>query len=142
MMPPAIGDIGISSAIASGRAYFPWINGNGGSSSERSGTESFRGASFRLGGFFIAISRRRVGLERAKESSRDPCYSIDGGDERALVRFRRFIESADFPHELKRGGADLFVGYRRLEIEKRFDIPAHCCDLGILGTLKRLPKRH
>jgi hypothetical protein len=124
-MPPAIGDIGISSAIASGRAYFPWINGNGGSPFERSGTESFCGASFRLRGFFVAISRGCIGLEGAKKTGRDARDFIDGVQEHTFVRLRRFVEAADFPHELKRRGTNLVVGYRRLEIEKRFDIPAH-----------------
>ncbi|HEV2965649.1 MAG TPA: hypothetical protein VGW97_01955 [Chthoniobacterales bacterium] len=92
---------------------------------ERSGTESLYRASLRLRSFFVAISRRCVSFERAKKTGRDARYLVDRGCKRAFVRLRRFVEAADFPHELKRGGANLFVGYRRFEIEKRFDIPAH-----------------
>src|ERR1700676_1176519 len=140
MMPPAIGDIGISSAIASGRAYFPWINGTGGSPFERSGTESFDGARFRLRRLFVAISRGRSGLERVKQTGRDARYFIDRSDEHTFIRLRRFVEAADFPHELQRGGTNLFLGYWRLEIEKRFDIPAHCGDLEILENSQAVQK--
>jgi hypothetical protein len=125
MMPPAIGDIGISSAIASGRAYFPWIKGKGDSPFERSGTESFCGASFRLRRFFLATSRWRIGFERAKKPSGCTSYFDDGRHEGTFICLRRFVEAADFADELERCGANLFVGYRRFEIEKSFDIPAH-----------------
>jgi hypothetical protein len=75
-----------------------------------------------------------MGFERAKEASRGGCDFIDCGDERAFVGLRRFVEAAYFSHELKRSGANLFVGDRRIEIVKNFDVPAHCRDLEILRT--------
>src|SRR5260370_24097505 len=90
-----------------------------------SSTESFCGASFRFCGLFFTISRRCIRFERTKKTSRDPCYFIDGGHERAFVCLRRLVEAADFSHELQRRGTNLFDSDRRIEIEKDFDIPAH-----------------
>ena len=90
-----------------------------------SSTESFCGASLRFCSLFLAISRRRIRFERAKKTSRDPCYFIDRGHERGFVCLRRFIEAADFSHELQRRGTNLIGSDRRIEIEKDFYIPAH-----------------
>src|SRR5450755_4483184 len=37
----------------------------------------------------------------------------------------RLVEAADLAHELQRGGANLFRGHRRFEIEENPDIPTH-----------------
>ncbi|HZC45184.1 MAG TPA: hypothetical protein VE243_01845 [Candidatus Acidoferrum sp.] len=103
----------------------PVIRGNGDSPWDRSRAESFRSANFGFGGFFFAIPRRRIRFQRTKKSGRHAGYFVDGGHERTFVRLRRFVEAADFPHELKGGGANLIVGDGRIEIEKGFDIPAH-----------------
>jgi hypothetical protein len=90
-----------------------------------SSTESFCASSLRFGGLFFAIPRRSIRFERTKKTSRDPGYFIDCGQERAFVGLRRFVEAADFSHELKRSGTNLFACDWRIEIEKDFDIPAH-----------------
>jgi hypothetical protein len=87
--------------------------------------ESFRGASFRLGCFFLAIFWRRVGFERLEKASRDGCDFIDRSEERSFIRFRRFAEAADLSDELQRGGSNLLGIDRRIEVEESFDIPAH-----------------
>src|SRR5690242_7041390 len=90
-----------------------------------SSTESFCAPSLRFCGLFFAISRRCIRFERAKKTSRDPCYFIDRGHERGFVCLRRFVEAADFSYELQRRSANLFGSDRRIEIEKNFYIPAH-----------------
>jgi hypothetical protein len=101
------------------------IRGNGDLPWDRSRAESFSSANLGFGGFFFAIPRRRIRFQRTKESGRHSGYVVNSGHERAFVRLRRFIEAADFPDELERGGANLIVGDWRIEIEKNFYIPAH-----------------
>src|SRR5580704_2393808 len=93
-----------------------------------SGAESFRGTSLGLCRLCFATPRWRVCFERAKQSIRRAGYFIDRGHECAFVGLRRFAEAADLPHELKRGGANFFVGYGRLKLAKDFDISAHSID--------------
>jgi hypothetical protein len=52
------------------------------------------------------------------------------------------VKPADFSHELQRGRTNLFVGDRRIEVEKNFDVPAHSIDLKILRTLRPLAKKY
>jgi len=63
------------------------------------------------------------------EASRDLSDFIDSGQERGLICSRRFVETADFSHELKRRSLHLFGGDGRIKIEKCFNIPAHSSDL-------------
>ena len=52
----------------------------------------------------------------------------DVGDrplERSLVRLRGLLHPADLAHVLQRGGVDLVMRRRRLEVEERLDVPAH-----------------
>src|SRR5712664_1139696 len=91
--------------------------------------EPGRGTSFRFCRFFFSILRRSVRFERMNETSRDLGYFVDSSQERSLIRFRRFTETADFSHELERGILDLFGGNRRIKVEQCLDVPAHSCDL-------------
>jgi len=90
-----------------------------------SNAESLRRACFRFCGFFLSIPRRGGGFERTEKSSRNPGHFIDGCKERGFVCLRRFVETADFSHELERRRSNLFGRDRRLKVEKSFDIPAH-----------------
>ena len=42
-----------------------------------------------------------------------------------FVGLGRLVEAADLAHELERGGANLLVGYGRIEVEEHFDVAAH-----------------
>src|SRR5262249_39686399 len=83
------------------------------------------GASFRLGGFFFAVLRRGVRLERIDELARDGEDALDGFVEHVRVLAARFAGAAHFADELQRRRAALVVGRRRLEVEQRADVPAH-----------------
>jgi hypothetical protein len=87
--------------------------------------KSFRGASFRLGGFFFSISWRRIGFERLNQPHRDRSYIVDRSEECRFVRFRRLVETGNFSDELQRCSADFVVGDGRIEIEKRLNVSAH-----------------
>jgi hypothetical protein len=63
------------------------------------------------------------------QATRSRSYFLDRGLERVLVCFRRFVEAADFSHKLERGVLNLLGGDGRIKVEKRFDVPAHSCDL-------------
>src|SRR5262249_39654505 len=65
-----------------------------------------------------------------------------GHKKRRFVRFRRFTEAADFPHELQRSVPDLVGRDRRIEIEQWFDIPAHSLMPFYAAVLKRLDSGH
>src|SRR6266404_1939317 len=88
-------------------------------------TESLGSAGFRSRGFFFSILRRRSGFERAEKSLRDAGYFIDCRQKRGFICLRRFVEAADFSHELERSRSNLFVSDRRIEVEKGFDVSAH-----------------
>jgi hypothetical protein len=81
--------------------------------------------SFRPGSLFFSILRRCVRVERMKKPSRDIGYFVDSGHKRGFIYLRRFVEARDFSHELERSSSNLFVSDGRIEVEKRFDIPAH-----------------
>jgi hypothetical protein len=90
-----------------------------------SSSKSLGGASFRSGGFFFSILRRRIGRERTEKPPGDVGYFIDCGQERILVGLRWFVKASDFPHKLEGSGSNLFGGDGRIEVEQGFDIPAH-----------------
>ena len=50
---------------------------------------------------------------------------VDRAVERLLVGLRRLREAADLADVLQRGGADLVLGRRRLEVVERADVAAH-----------------
>ena len=79
----------------------------------------------RLGSFFFPVLRRRRGLEGKQKASRDRGHFFNGRKKRRLVRFRRLVKAADLSYELHGSVADLLLGDRRLEVEKRSDVPAH-----------------
>jgi hypothetical protein len=55
----------------------------------------------------------------------DVGYVVDSALEGPFVALGGFIKAADFSNELEGSCSNLFAGYWRLEVEKRFDIPAH-----------------
>ena len=79
----------------------------------------------RLGGLFLAVSRRRIRAQGAKELAGYRSDAIHGREEHRLVGFRGLVEAADFAHELKRGRANFIFGHRWFEIEEHLDISAH-----------------
>src|SRR5205823_1185812 len=90
--------------------------------------KSFGGARLGLGGFFFTILWRGGSFERMQQAQRDAGDFIDGGLEGFLVGLGGLVEAGDLSYELQRGRADFVFGYRRIEIEKRFDISAHRCE--------------
>lgn len=96
--------------------------------------ESFCGASFRLGRFFVTASRRSAGFQRVQEPGGDGCNLIDRGQKCAFICLGRFVKAADLSHELQRSGSNFIGRNRWIEIEENLDIPAHACNL----TTKRL----
>ncbi|HXM07720.1 MAG TPA: hypothetical protein VN936_09650, partial [Candidatus Acidoferrum sp.] len=62
--------------------------------------ESCRRTRLQACGFIFPVFRRRVGFKRAKKAGRKLCDLFYGLVEGSFVRFRRFIEAADLPHEL------------------------------------------
>jgi hypothetical protein len=101
----------------------------GAGANAHSAAESLCSSSLCLCGFFFSILRRRVRLKGIEKTVRDTGYFIDCGQKRWLICFRRLRETADFSHELQRSGANFFLSYGRIEVEKRFDVPAHPFDL-------------
>lgn len=79
----------------------------------------------RFRGFHSAVTRRRLGRQRAKELLRDLRHSLDRAVERLFVRFRRFGKSAELANELKRRGANLVPGRGRHEVMQGFNVSAH-----------------
>src|ERR1700687_2265298 len=82
-----------------------------------SDTESLLGSCLRFRGLFFSILWRRVGFERLEKAHRDRGYLVDCRQKRCFVGLGRLIKPADLPHELKGGSANLFLGYRRIEVE-------------------------
>jgi len=74
---------------------------------------------------FHSFLRWCIGLERTKKARRSTRNLLDRAKERGLVRFGRFVESADLSHKLERGSSNLLVGDWWIEVEEGFDIPAH-----------------
>ena len=59
------------------------------------------GARFRFCGLLCSILWRRIGFKRTEKARRDRGDFIDRRQEGGFVRLRRFIETADFSHELE-----------------------------------------
>jgi hypothetical protein len=92
--------------------------------------ESFSGEALRspragARGDLLTIARFGARRERLDQAAGGGRHLVDGAVERVLVRLRRRIEAAQFPHELDRRGADLLVRRRRIEIEESFDVSTH-----------------
>src|SRR6185437_1553541 len=79
----------------------------------------------RLLGLDLAVARRRVGLQRGQQSPGAVGHFRDRAVERFGIGLRRRVETGKLAHELQRGGVDLGMGRRRLEIEQRLDVAAH-----------------
>jgi len=65
-----------------------------------------------LGRFFGPILRRSVRFKRSQQARRKARDIVDGGEERLLIRLRRFREAANLAYELQGGGLNL-VGASR-----------------------------
>lgn len=75
--------------------------------------------------FYFAIARRNICLQRMQQLSRNVRHTIDRPIKRFFIRLGRFGEAAQFPNELKRGCADLFLRGRRREVMQGFDVSTH-----------------
>src|SRR6185436_16515331 len=73
----------------------------------------------------VAVAWRRARDEVSEEMLRGVRHVVDRALEGGFVRFRRTREAGDLSHELQRGGMDLLVRRRRLEVVQRFDVPTH-----------------
>jgi hypothetical protein len=67
----------------------------------------------------------RVGLQGPQKPCRDGRNLVDCRLKGFLVCLGWLIEAGDFPDELQRSRAHFIVGHWRIEVKKRFDIPAH-----------------
>jgi hypothetical protein len=83
------------------------------------------GAYFRFFRLLYSILWGRIGFERTKKTSRDRGDFIDCRQEGGFVCLRRFIETADFSHELEGSSSNLFGIDRGIEVKQGFDVPAH-----------------
>src|SRR5215217_1492325 len=90
----------------------------------------------RLCSFNFTIAWRRSRYQRIEQLYRSLRYLFDRTVESLLVGFRRFCKSAQLPHELNRRRANLFLGRRRFEVMKCFDISTHAVLL--LPALEKL----
>src|SRR6185436_652941 len=77
-----------------------------------------------------SASADRHAIEEATGRRRD---LVDGGVERLLVLAGRLPVPAHLPHELQRGGADLFLGGDLIRPTERLDASAHAAN----GTASR-----
>jgi hypothetical protein len=82
-------------------------------------------ASHGLGSFFFPILRRGFRLQGTEQAGADSRYLFHRAGKGWFIRFRWFIEPADFSYELERRRPDFVFSDRRVEVKKRFDIPAH-----------------
>src|ERR1700730_10608264 len=60
-----------------------------------------------------------------EQMMRDVSDLINCAIESLFVRFGRFGEATQFPNELERRRADFFLGRRRREVVKGFDVSTH-----------------
>src|SRR5580704_13803619 len=84
-----------------------------------------RAPSFCLGRLFFPVSGLGVGFERGEKTARNSGYFLHGLEKYGFIRLRRLVEAADLSYVLQGGGANLLGGYRRVEVEKHLDVPAH-----------------
>src|SRR3954449_10283066 len=81
-----------------------------------SGREALSGPGLALGGFLVAVLRRRVRHERGEQVLRRVRDLVYRAVERLGVGLRRLVGSADLADVLERRGLDLVLVRRRLEI--------------------------
>src|SRR5665213_1325067 len=79
----------------------------------------------RLLGLDLAVAGRGLGVQRRQQPARRGRHFRDSAVEGVRVGLRRLVEARKLAHELQRGGLDLVLGRRRLEIEQRLDVAAH-----------------
>src|SRR5438309_8139112 len=87
--------------------------------------ESFGGSHAGARSLDLAVPGFRVGDERVQKVSGHRGHLRDGAIDRGLVGPGRLAESRDLPYELEGGIPNLRVGCGRVEVEQRFDVPAH-----------------
>jgi hypothetical protein len=87
--------------------------------------EAFDGAGMGAGGFDFAVARGGVCDKRLEQVMGSVGDVIDAALEGGFVGLRRPCEARKLAHELRRGGADLGVGGRRIKIIERFNIATH-----------------
>src|SRR5438046_8798918 len=87
--------------------------------------ESFGGSRAGTRSLDLTVPGFRVGDERVQKVSRHRGHLRDGAIDRGLVGPGRLAESRDLPYELEGGIPNLRVGCGRVEVEQRFDVPAH-----------------
>src|SRR5258705_7904759 len=79
----------------------------------------------RLLGLDLAVTGRRVGVQRDQQTPGGGGYLRYRAVECLGVGLRRLVEAGQFSHELQRGGLDFVLGRGRLEIEQSLDVAAH-----------------
>src|SRR5579862_166951 len=89
------------------------------------GGEALRGPRLGLGPLDLAVFGRRGRVKRAEKLRRRDRHGVERPLERGLVGSRRLVEAADLAHILKRGGPDLALGGRGVEVVERSDVSAH-----------------
>ena len=82
-------------------------------------------ASFCLCSLFFSILRRHACLQRVQKASRNAGNFVHRSLKQCCIPLRRFIESADLSHKLKRGSSDFLGSRRRIEIKEGLNVPAH-----------------
>jgi len=90
-----------------------------------SGAEAFGGTGFGFSGFFFAVLRRGVGVERMEEARGAGGDFVDRGEEGGFVGLRRLVKAGDLADVLEGGGADFFWGDGGIEVEEGFYVSAH-----------------
>src|SRR5207302_9680242 len=88
--------------------------------------KSLRGSGAGTLGFELAIARLGACHERIQPRPRHDRHCFDRAVECRLVGLGRLVEPRELADELKRGGPDLVVGGRRVEVEEDLDVSAHC----------------
>src|SRR5437016_2104135 len=90
-----------------------------------SGREPLERPLARLAGFFLAVFRWRMDLERYDEARGRRRHLVDRAVERVFVVAGWLGGAAQLADELQRRSADFVSGRGRLEVGECFDVPAH-----------------
>src|SRR5437773_10398116 len=83
----------------------------------------------------LTVPGFRVGDERVQKLSGHRGHLRDGAIDRGLVGPGLLADSRDLPYELEGGIPNLRVGWVRVEVDERFDVPAHVPWLLVPGRL-------
>jgi len=79
----------------------------------------------RLLRFLLSVARRGARLQAVDEAARHFKHLVDRVAKGGLIDLRGRVDATQLAHELERGGADLIIGRRRIEIEQCRDTAAH-----------------